>query len=278
MARGTNLRILDALNRLRIRVLPGPVRTFFRKIDMRFKDRRGLRSLTRYQGKGGLGFQYCIAYNQRGGYCVPLSSSNRPAAQAILAGDVWEPNTIDFLTSHAGIGDIIHAGTYYGDFLPALAHSCVQGAKVWAFEPNPQNYQCALITIKLNEIGNIELFNAGLGEHRGCKSMVTSDNNGRSLGGMSRIVGDAERGNVTVDVVTIDETVPTDRHVSVIQLDVEKFERPALAGAIRTIRRCRPVLVLETVPEEAWLNEHLYPLGYRIGEQVHDNTILRPGP
>jgi FkbM family methyltransferase len=223
-----------------------------------------------------------IAYNKYGGYCVPLSSQHRPAAQTILAGRVWESSTIDFLTSHGGNGDIVHAGTYFGDFLPALSHSCGIGAKVWAFEPNPENYRCALVTVTINGIQNVELQNAGVGARRGSLPMVVLDNCGRSLGGISRIVERSDEGNkkglVNVDIVTIDEIVPPDRTVSIIQLDVEGFEKEALTGALTTVRRCKPILVLEWLPEESWFSKNIIALGYRIGgvvgEKSHKNTIL----
>lgn len=253
------------------RILPDPVLRFARKIH----DRRSPR-ITNYMGRDGYVIQCCVAYNRHGGYCVPLACLHRPAVQAILAGDVWESETIDLIASHAARDDMVHAGTFFGDFLPALARSRSLGAKVWAFEPNPENYRCARITTQINGLQNVELFNAGLGERRGSLSMMTTDDRGRSLGGGSRIVGEPSQGAITVDVVTVDEIIPPDRQVSVIQLDVENFEKQALAGALRTIRRCRPLLVLENPPEEAWLSEHLFPLGYRLSGQVHGNSILRP--
>ncbi len=255
-------------------LLHARVLRFARKIRGRLSERRSPR-VTKYMGQDSDVIQCCVAYNRHGGYCIPLDCRHRPAVQAILAGNVWEPRTIDLLASHAAGGDLVHAGTFFGDFLPALARLRGPGAKVWAFEPNPENYRCALITAQINQLRNVELLNAGLGECRGSLPMVTTDHRGRPLGGASQIVSDADQSAITVDVVTVDESIPPDRQVSLIQLDVENFEKQALAGALRTIRRCRPILVLENLPAEVWLTEHLFPLGYRLSGQVHDNSILR---
>ena len=40
-------------------------------------------------------------------------------------------------------------------------------------------------------------------------------------------------------------------------VDVERHEQEALAGALATIRRCRPAILVETVPETTWIDEHL---------------------
>ena len=222
--------------------------------------------------------QCCIAYNKYGGYCVPLSSSHRPAAQKILSGDIWEPKIIEFLMSRCGDGDIVHAGTFFGDFLPALSQSSAQGSRIWAFEPNPENYRCAVITACINGLQNVELINAGLGERQGFLQMVTSNADGKSLGGGSWIIQETEEGStegsIAVEVVTVDEVVPSERKISIIQLDVEGFEKPALAGALKSIRRCRPILILESLPDEDWLSTNILQLGYRIAGEAHDNTIL----
>ena len=223
--------------------------------------------------------QCCIAYNTYGGYCVPLSSKHRPAAQTILSGDIWEPEIIEFLMSHCGDGDIVHAGTFFGDFLPALSQSSAQGSRIWAFEPNPENYRCAVITTYINGLQNVELFNAGLGERQGFVEMLTSDTDGRSLGGGSRMVRETDegstKGSITVEVVTVDEVIPSERKISIIQLDVEGFEKPALAGALKSIRRCKPILILESLPDEDWLSTNILQLGYRIAGKTDNNTILR---
>jgi FkbM family methyltransferase len=223
--------------------------------------------------------QCCIAYNEYGGYCVPLASLHRPAAQKILAGAVWEPETIDFLVALGKGGDIVHAGTFFGDFLPALSAST--SGTVWAFEPHPENFRCAELTLRLNALENVELVKAGLGDRKATVSMEISNVRGRPLGGASRIIdaSNLERGRtVDIGIVTIDAMIPPDRKVAVIQLDVEGYEQLALAGALETIRRCRPVLVIETVPEQSWLESHILSLGYRITGQVsaQANTILRP--
>ena len=125
---------------------------------------------------------------------------------------VYEPKTIEFLISNCNDGDIVHAGTYFGDFLPALSRSCAPHGKIWAFEPNPENYRAALITLHINGIQNVRLTNAGLGEREDSLPMVTTDPSGRSLGGGSQILAHAAEkalgGIETVQIVALDEVVP----------------------------------------------------------------------
>lgn len=234
---------------------------------------------TRYSGQDNSVLQGCIAYNELGGYCVPSSSRHRPAARAIFSGQVWEPETIDFMSAHCKGGDIVHAGTYFGDFLPALSRACGTDGKVWAFEPNPENYRCASITIMLNHLQNVQLRNAGLGSEASRRSMMVFDEQGRSLGGGSTILTDGSQANdrqcASVEIVRVDDAVPSDRRVAILQLDVEGFEQWALTGAMETMKRSKPILILEILPDMKWLAENILCLGYRIDGKVHRNTILR---
>lgn len=222
----------------------------------------------------------CIAYTESGGFCVPLSSRHRPAARTILQGGVYEPETIAFLTANCGAGDIVHAGAYFGDFLPALSRACAARAQVWAFEPNPENFRCAGVTCAINGLNNVRLMNSGLGPARAQAVMQVRDQTGRALGGSSQLVEEAgglsDRLTTAVDLVALDDVVPADRQVSVIQLDVEGFEQQALVGAVKTIARCLPILLLETLPAQAWLEANILSLGYRLDRKVHSNQVLLP--
>lgn len=199
---------------------------------------------------------YILAANEFGTYCVPRKALHRRACRAIMRGEVYEADTIRFLSDNAA-GDIVHGGTFFGDFLPALAHAYDH---VWAFEPNPDSYRCARATAAMNGLENVTLSNCALGRSSASLSLCT-ERDGDYLGGASFIV---ERPGDT-RIETIDSIVPADRQVGVIHLDVEGYEAAALEGARETIRRCRPIIVLETaVPIDSYVesrtvdNNHVF--------------------
>ena len=195
-----------------------------------------------------------------------------------MAGEVYEPETIEYLTSQCREGDVVHAGTYFGDFLPALARACAPGQVIWAFEPNLENWLCALITAHINHLQNVRLTQAGLSDRAGTGRLLTTDEGGQSLGGSSRLLDYCDHPSISraaeVPLVTIDETVPEDRHVAAIHLDVEGSEGEALAGALRTIQRCRPALVLESVPHGEWFSDAILELGYRAEQMIEGNSVF----
>jgi FkbM family methyltransferase len=212
---------------------------------------------------------FTIARNEYGVYCIPRSVARRHVARVLLRSRVWEHQTLELIADTDKGGDIVHAGTYFGDFVPALARSRIDGALVWAFEPNKESYRCASINILLNDLGNVVMTNAGLGADAGMGRL-------RIAGGASELLEDYTHTGNSEDVrlVSIDGIVGDDRRVGVIHLDVQGHEQQALTGAMETIRRCLPLIIVETVPDRDWFESNLRPLGYELGRQVDGNRII----
>lgn len=214
--------------------------------------------------------------NEYGQYSVPDGLDHRPAVRLVKAGKVYEPNTIRFMRHHVGTGDIIHAGTFFGDFLPGLSAAMAPNARIWAFEPNPDSHAHAQRTLSLNGLGNVTLTNAAVSNADGAIRFQTRDAQGNPLGGHSRYVEQDGPGVESVPAIRLDSVVPQDRNISILQLDVEGHERAALEGAMEIITRCRPILILEEFNYKRWIKAKLGHLGYEVKRKVHANRILAP--
>ncbi len=261
------------------KIIPNPLKPVVHKIYRQMFDGSTKVGFSREQFKDLAALKCAVSYNRYGGYCVPLSSRHRPAAKKIMSNDVYEPKTIEFILSNYDDGDVVQAGTYFGDFLPALSKVMSPSSKIWAFEPNKENYRCAKITLELNSIENVELTNAGIGAKKEKLFLQTIDEAGRSLGGASRITSVESNAAEAVQIVTIDDIIGHERNVSIIQLDVEGHEKEALTGALRTIKRCLPIIILEVLPnsnliESDWFSANILNLGYQKTNEVHGNSVF----
>jgi FkbM family methyltransferase len=218
-----------------------------------------------------------IATNPHGIFLVPLDAAWRPAVKAVLLGRVWEPRTLQLVGSVMPEADIVHAGAFFGDALPALSRSRVGDAKVWAFEPNFNSFQLARQTCRLNGLQNAVVTNAGLSDRAGVGRLATAID-GEPSGGHSRLVEYA-RGVVTaeapVELVALDDVIPDDRKIAALYLDVEGHETHVLGGARKLLNRCRPLLVLERVPDAcSEVQGELADLGYRVVGNLELNVVL----
>lgn len=219
-----------------------------------------------------------IGRNKFGLYHIPAGVETRPAAKAVLSGRVFEPDTIDFMRANCGDGDIIHAGAFFGDFLPGLSGGLAQDAKIWAFEPNPGSYAAAEQTVTLNGLANVELQNAALSDRNGEVLFQTHRTDGSPMGGVSRVVERDEKGVSNIRSVMLDYAVPIDRTVSILQLDVEGHEKNALLGAYHIINIWKPILILEYFAETRWISRTFRNLKYKAIGKVHGNHVYATGP
>jgi FkbM family methyltransferase len=216
------------------------------------------------------------ARNAFGVYCIPRESAWRPAAQKVIAGSVWEKQTVDFVRARCGDGDVVHAGAFFGDSLPAVSAALAPGARIWAFEPNPRSFACAAETIRRNGLDNVTLTHAALTRTPGTLHLRVVSAEGVALGGASRLAPRAADGVVAVDGVRIDDRVPEGRRVSIVQLDLEGHEKEALLGARAVIAASRPLLVLETFEDLDWLRATFPDAGYTRETKVNANTVFAP--
>lgn len=207
--------------------------------------------------------EYIVAENQHGKYCVPVSSSYTYTSQAILNGNIHEPDTIKFIVENCGNGHIVHAGTGFGDFLPGIANGCK--GKIWTFEPNEENYLCAEKTIELNKLANVNLFNFGLGKEQK-KSFLRVEQNSKKLGPRCEVCENDEHAQAneleSIDMVSLDFIIPQDTNVSIIHLDVEGYEEEVLNGATNVINKNSPLIILEIHKEPVKYNELMESIGY----------------
>ena len=118
-----------------------------------------------------------------------------------------------------------------------------------------------------------------MGNKKSVSKMLIETEKGVSLGGASQIVDENKKGGKTIEVNInkIDEIIPKDRHISILQLDVEGYEKEALSGAIETIKRCKPILILEDnnkIIDTEWFKERILNIGYQEKGKIHANTLL----
>lgn len=126
----------------------------------------------------------------------------------------------------------IDAGAHIGTETIWFSNECGYAGRVYAFECNPTAYEC--LKYNCGGVKNITTFNKALGARSGYVDVVeVTDNYGMSF---------TKPGN-TIPMVAIDELGFT--ACDFIKIDCEGAEPEILEGATETIKKYKPVMLIE---------------------------------
>ncbi len=130
---------------------------------------------------------------------------------------------------------IIDAGAWIGDTALVLAE--YTNDKVYAFEPVAENINTMKKVIEINKKNNIVPVCLALGDENKIIEIDDSKSNSYlSFNGNNKI---------EVNMVTLDKFVEDNNiEVGLIKTDLEGFEQPFLKGAINTIKKQKPTLII----------------------------------
>jgi len=146
-----------------------------------------------------------------------------------------------------------------------------QFREVIAFEPVPVFLQC----LKRNMLQNTKVFEVALGNEFGTVDMIITEKNMGQTHIDINSIGKGSTPLTRLDTYNLEE-------VDYIKVDCEGFELPVLQGGEDTIKRNRPVIVVEQKPHpyysEKWGQtaalDYLKSLGMIILDRVNDDHVL----
>lgn len=159
----------------------------------------------------------------------------------------WEPMTVRLVRELAPRARaVVVAGSHIG-YYPILVAVTNPTATVYAYEPNPVNYERLIENISLNSAVHVVPRRAALGDSARDQTMYF-DFGQSSLIETSR----AHAGQGTVSVVTLDQELASTfaalPRPSLLILDAEGFEPHIIHGARELIHTTHPDIVFELNP------------------------------
>ncbi|MHA1273022.1 MAG: FkbM family methyltransferase [Promethearchaeota archaeon] len=130
--------------------------------------------------------------------------------------------------------DFIDGGAWIGDSALIFEKKYFP-KKVYAFEPENENYRLMMETISKNNLSRVIPINKGLGKKKALTAI-------KKKGDTSYI---SKLGEQKVELTSIDEFVKENNlSIGLIKLDIEGFELEAIKGAEKTIKKLKPVLLI----------------------------------
>ncbi|MEM7211547.1 MAG: FkbM family methyltransferase [Pseudomonadota bacterium] len=157
---------------------------------------------------------------------------------------------------------VIEAGANMGTFTVPLAKNAGRQGMVYAFEPQLSVFQQLCANIALNDLVNVQAFNAGCGAEPNWMNILRPDPSRElNFGGLplEKLKGDSL---AKVRIEKLDDVIDPPR-LNLIKADVEGMELPVLKGAGELIGKFRPLLYLECHEDDGpALIRHVEELDY----------------
>ena len=179
---------------------------------------------------------------------------------------IWEKHLHSIFKKYVNEHSIVvECGCHIGTHSLLLASLC---KTFYGFEPMPNTYDVLNKNIKLNNINNAIIYKKGVSNKEGITQfcwIIEGNPGGAGLNdnpmGIPTWVTRANK-HIDVELTTID-LLQLDK-LDFIKIDVEGYETLVIDGAINTIQRCRPVIVVEV-----WKNHN------GIFDMNHTKTIFK---
>jgi FkbM family methyltransferase len=141
---------------------------------------------------------------------------------------------------------------------------------VYTFEPDWDNFRCLVVNVEIGKSANVIPIRAALANRNSLAALKRAQPHNAGSG---YLVKGAEFPTLRLDALELAKC-------DLLCLDVEGAELDALQGAVSTIERCRPVIMLEAKPLEHMqvqrfaAIEWLQARGYEVRRKIHKDFIL----
>jgi FkbM family methyltransferase len=171
------------------------------------------------------------------GHTMYLHHHDCAVSPCIWRYGLFEPSETALLPKLVREGDtVLDLGANIGYFTLLLARKVGPTGRVFAFEPDPDNFALLARNVEVNGYTNVVLENKAVGERTGTAGLfLCADNPGDHR--IYATAGEA-RERVTIDTVRLDDYAPLrGARVDLIKMDIQGAEAGALAGMAGLLRR-----------------------------------------
>jgi FkbM family methyltransferase len=200
-------------------------------------------------------------------------------------GGWWEPETVAMFLQlvRQGRRTFLDVGAYTGAY--SLMASRMSGdIDIFAFEPEPRVRRRLLENLRLNDLGDVRVFDLAVSDRSGPITMFTADTT--NLPSVSSVTANDEadvREPMAVRAITLDEFVDRESaRPDLLKVDADGSEPAILRGGAGMLKRDRPVVICEVLEDsEAGDLERLLPeIDYRsflmTSSGLQERTSIEP--
>jgi FkbM family methyltransferase len=167
----------------------------------------------------------------------------------------WQERDTGVVRHFVNAGDnVIDIGASIGGYTKFLSEMVGPAGRVFSFEPNPPIYDYLSHNVKKLKLGNVELFDSALSDAEGTASIAIpryrwgSECHYDATLEAKRANPDCRRVEVRVNI--LDSFFANRREeITFVKCDVNYHELACLRGGLETLRRSKPAILIEILPD-----------------------------
>jgi FkbM family methyltransferase len=162
-----------------------------------------------------------------------------------LKNGSWESHISKILYDNALPNtNVVDIGAFIGTHTLALSDISSKGnGKVYSFEPQPWAFDTIKSSIKKNKIKNVKVYNIALSNKSGTIQFCSDNTGGSTICTEKNKSINSWNSNYNVKMKPLDSY--NLKNISIMKIDVEGHEISVLEGALDTIKRNRPKILIE---------------------------------
>lgn len=213
------------------------------------------------------------------GYSIFVSERDHGVGSHILYSKTYEPIITSLFKEHLKPGmNVIDVGANIGWFSLLSAQLVKSEGLVYAFEPGSINGKILCINKQFNKFEKIiQIIHAAASDKIESLAYSSSFSNG-FVQPITDISNEEILSSDIVFGIPIDVVIPDNLPINLIKVDVEGYEMKALNGALKIIKRWKPIIIAEfsdqaaSNPDDNFLNL-LAGIGYKISAVTKTEVI-----
>jgi FkbM family methyltransferase len=174
---------------------------------------------------------------------------------SVFVGGMYEPNELALFAATLQPGmTVLDVGANDGLYTLVAASRVGEGGSVLALEPSSREFERLLANVDLNGLRNVKAFRLALYGHSGRCRLTRAGfghEGSNAIGGRIVNPGITAAGSENVALETLDTFASAEDldRLDLVKVDAEGSEFRILQGGLATIRRFRPVILMEVAPD-----------------------------
>lgn len=167
-----------------------------------------------------------------------IDKNDRVVSAKLLLDGVWEEYETELFKKNLKKGDVvIDIGANIGYHTLIAAELVGSRGHVYAFEPDPHNFQFLEKNVNANKYKNVTLINKALSNKKGRSKLFLSNED--NYGDFRIYDSQDKRPSIDIELITLDQYFSKNKKIDVIKIDVQGAEGLVLKGGTSLLKRTK---------------------------------------